>query len=388
MADVRTYRGRLIARERLRREWSQAGLARGVCSVSYLSKIEAGKADASEEIVRALLAKLGLQVDDALEAEAAERAEAAYEALLSGDSEGLRDLMAGVDAEAYRATAAGPDLLMLEALALREPLKEALAPKDCQSGRQRALLAVLQGDHLAAIAYLPCAYTYLEAGIHDYVKGSYAAAVEHLQAAYDLAARDGSARIMLHAKLYLGNCCCNQLDTAGMEKHYRVAGRLARALGDADALASIAYNTASGQIETGDYEEAYRYFSQVEDPGKLVLHKLAICCEKTGRTEEARSALDRAAACVEDNPTAPLADRLCDLVRYRLGHADYLKRAAYGELLLSCYEMCVAELPMGYAAFHLPWVIEWYRANRQYRKAYELLANFPFKYPLSEIQTR
>lgn len=385
MADVRTYRGRLIARERLRREWSQAGLAQGICSVSYLSKIEAGKADASEEIVRALLAKLGLQVDDALEAEAAEHAEAAYEALLSGDSEGLCDLMAGAHAEAYRATAAGPDLLMLEAVSLHEPPKEALVPKDCQNGRQRALLAVLQGDHLAAIGHLPCAYTYLEAGIHDYVKGNYAAAVEYLQAAYELASRDGSARIMLHAKLYLGNCCCNQLDTAGMERHYRVASRLARSLGDADALASIAYNTASGRIETGDYEEAYRYFSQVEDPGKLVLHKLAICCEKTGRAEEAFSALDRAATLAEDSLNSPLADCLCDLVRYRLEHADYLKHAAYGDLLLSCYEMCATELPMGYAAFHLPWMIEWHRANRQYRKAYELLANFPFKYPLNEF---
>lgn len=385
MADVRTYRGRLIARERLRREWSQAGLAQGICSVSYLSKIEAGKADASEEIVRALLAKLGLQVDDALEHEAAARAEAAYEALFSGDPEGLRDLMGDADAKAYRATAAGPDLLMLEALALHEPLEKDLAPEDCRSGRQRALLAVLQDDQLAAIGHLPCAYTYLEAGIHDYVKGSYAAAVEHLQAAYDLAARDGSARIMLYAKLYLGNCCCNQLDTAGMEKHYRVAGRLARALGDTGALDSIAYNTASGQIETGDYEAAYRHFSQLENPGKLALHKLAICCEKTGRTGEALAALGRAATLAEDGLNAPLADRLCDLVRYRLEHADYLKHAAYGDLLLSCYETCVAELPMGYAAFHLPWVIEWYRANRQYRKAYELLANFPFRYPLNEF---
>jgi len=385
MIDARAYRGGLIARERLRRGWSQAGLARGICSVSYLSKIEAGKADASDEIVRALLAKLGLRADDALAQEAAELAEAAYEALFAGDDEGLRDLVGDTDTAAWRATASGPDLLMLKALALRKPPEDDLAPKDCQVGRQRALLSVLQGDYPAAIGHLPCAYTYLEAGINAFVKGSYAPAVEYLQTAYELAARDGFARIMLHAKLYLGNCCCNQLDTAGMEKHYRVAGRLARALGDAGALEHIAYNTASGQIETGSYEEAYRYFSQVADPGKLALHKLAICCEKTGRAEEAIFALDRAAALADDSPDTPLVDRLCDLVRYRLEHADYLTHAAYGDLLLSCYEMCVAELPMGYAAFHLPWMIEWYRANRHYRKAYELLANFPFKYPLTGL---
>ena len=43
--------GQLIRAERLRRGWSQEGLCRGVCAVSYLSKIEQGKAEASEEVL-------------------------------------------------------------------------------------------------------------------------------------------------------------------------------------------------------------------------------------------------------------------------------------------------------------------------------------------------
>lgn len=35
------------------------------------------------------------------------------------------------------------------------------------------------------------------------------------------------------------------------------------------------------------------------------------------------------------------------------------------------------ELPMGYAAFHLPWLEQWYTANRQYKQALELLLEFP-----------
>ena len=34
------------------------------------------------------------------------------------------------------------------------------------------------------------------------------------------------------------------------------------------------------------------------------------------------------------------------------------------------------ELPKGYAGFHLPWVEEWYIANRQYKQAYELCKEF------------
>lgn len=51
--------GYLIRRERLRRDWSQEGLCRGICAASYLSKIEQGKTRPSEEIVKALFARLG-----------------------------------------------------------------------------------------------------------------------------------------------------------------------------------------------------------------------------------------------------------------------------------------------------------------------------------------
>ena len=54
------YQGYIIYRERVRRNWSQAGLCKGICTVSYLSKIESGRAEPSEEILRLLLARLNL----------------------------------------------------------------------------------------------------------------------------------------------------------------------------------------------------------------------------------------------------------------------------------------------------------------------------------------
>ena len=38
------YCGFVIRRERLARGWSQQGLCKGICAVSYLSKIEQGQA--------------------------------------------------------------------------------------------------------------------------------------------------------------------------------------------------------------------------------------------------------------------------------------------------------------------------------------------------------
>ena len=67
------------------------------------------------------------------------------------------------------------------------------------------------------------------------------------------------------------------------------------------------------------------------------------------------------------------------LVRCRLENPDYLHDADYGAALLDCFERCRRELPIGYAGFHLPWLLEWYTANRQYKLAYELMNEFPIK---------
>ena len=224
---------------------------------------------------------------------------------------------------------------------------------------------------------LPNAYTYTIAGQVAYGKGSYAAAAGWLQTGYDLAAREGAPRLMLLCRLYLGNSCCNRLDVPNMLQHYAVARRLALALGDREVLEDIAYNTASVNIETGHYEEAYTYFSSLEAPSLMALHKLAICCEKTGRREAALAALDRADTMESLQPDTALARKMCALVRFRLEQPAYLADDAYGSLLMECFEACRRQLPMGYASFHLPWVLEWLTASRQYKRAYELLLDFP-----------
>ena len=67
------YTGYLIRRERLRQNLSQEGLAKGICAVSYLSKIEQGQVEPGEEIVDRLFAALHIDFirDPELEAEAA-----------------------------------------------------------------------------------------------------------------------------------------------------------------------------------------------------------------------------------------------------------------------------------------------------------------------------
>lgn len=380
------YQGMLIHRMRLEHGWSQEGLCKGICAVSYLSKIEQGKATPSEEVLRLLFERLGVYVDDKLNNEARKLAEEAYELLFTGDFDAVRTLLSELKDAKYQATEAGLDLLLLiQVLEHGEPLVDE-ALESCMNSRQLAMQRIYQGRMEEAIHLMPIAFTYFHAGEDAYEKGhNYPIAMEYLQTAYDLAAKEGAPRLMLDTKLFMGNCYSEQLDIENMTAHYKIAKRLARALGEVHSFESIDYNIAATRIETGDYEAAYVYFSALQTAGVMSLHKLAICCEKLGKVQEALEALDKAECMECEYPDKELAKSMCALVKYRLEHADYLEQEVYGSMLLDCFEECRKKLPIGYASFHMPWVLEWYAASRQYKKAYELIADFPVKHVLRRV---
>ena len=379
--------GFIIRRERMRRDWSQDGLCRGICAASYLSKIEQGRVEASEEVLRLLYQRLGLPWygGDAALPGLSERIDELYELVYSGEFEKLDDRLSAMEPEreALLLSPAAPDIAVLEAAANWRGGTDAGVDAGMEqylSPRGLALLRLMQDRDAEAAAICPSALCSYWAGVAQYESGrSYTAAVENLQRAYSLAAGEGRARLMMLSRAYIGNCYCNQLDVENMEAHYTVAERLATALHDAGMLASIRYHRAATALETGDYESAYRYFSALEEPTAMALHKLAICCEKLGRRDEAFSALNRAAAVEDTHMPAGLAEEMLSLVRRRLENPDYLRDADYGAALLDCFERCRRELPIGYAGFHLPWLLEWYTANRQYKLAYELMNEFPIK---------
>jgi transcriptional regulator with XRE-family HTH domain len=373
------YYGLLLRRERIRRNWSQEGLCKGICAVSYLSKIEKGRAAPSDEILHLLLSQLDLQTDNVAEMQAKALAEESFELLFSGDFSRFRDKLAEQYQPGFISTFSGLDLLVLQQAAVDgQPLETEL--EACMNNRQLAIQRLLQDRCDEAIRLLPNAYTYYSTGVEAYGKGNYSLALEYLQTSYNFAAGDGAPFLMLYNRMFMGNCYSNQIDIQNMSAHYQVAKRLAAALRDDESLETIQYNTASTQIEAGRYEEAYTYFSAVKTPNLMSLHKLAICCEKTGRVREAINALDEAESMDSNYPETPLARKMCDIVRYRLDHADYMESSDYAELLLSCFNECRQKLPSGYASFHLPWVLEWFTATRQYKKAYDLMVDFPARH--------
>ena len=378
------FPGVLLRRERLRRNWSQEGLCRGICSVSYLSKIEQGKTEATPEILQLLFARLELPWHDSPEEQrlGAETVERFYEALLSCDPhfEALQEDFLKQE-EFLKNSPYALDALLMRSFLFEPRTSADEAAEPYFDRRQLALQRVLQNRNEEAIRLYPCAYVFLMAGISAYERGeNYAASLEYLRESYRLAAEEGLARVMLLSRLFTGNCYCNQVDLENMRANYRIAERLAKTLGDDVALTEIRYNTASAQIESGQFAEAYAYFAELQEPSMMDLHKLAVCCEKLGKREEALKALERAEKMDSIYPPTEQARQICALVRFRLEHDNYLRLPEYGEELLSVFAQCRKTLPIGYASFHLPWVLEWYTATRQYRLAYDLSRDFPIKF--------
>lgn len=374
--------GLLIRRERLAHAWSQEGLCRGICGTSYLSKIEQGKAAASEEVLALLFARLGLSWTDDADGALHAQTEACMEALFAGDAPAFAAAFARLRAQ-ERTLLCSPcaaDYLLLREFACeadgeRRPLDAEFVSFLDQ--RQLALQRVLEGRHEEAALLYPTAAIRLRQGAHLYARGRYAAATEALRAAYDAAAAEGYAHIMMNCRVYLGNCCSDSGDPKRMQQHYAVAQRLAEALGDQKMLSTIRYNDAATKIECGDFAAAYAYFSALEETDAMSLHKLAVCCEALGRWDEALTALARAEAMLPEGEAHAPERQMLALVRCRLETPDYLHDERYGELLTNCFALLRRERGAGYARFHLKWMLEWYKANRRYREACALLEDFP-----------
>ncbi|MGF0039728.1 helix-turn-helix domain-containing protein [Peptoniphilaceae bacterium SGI.131] len=374
---MKSYKGLIIKRERVERRLSLKELAKNICSISYLSKIESGSVYPSDEIIYLLMDKLGIKFDKDLEEEAKFLAESSYAYFLSGFINRLVELLKDKDIEKYRATDAGLDLSLLKKFALGDKLELEDSLLYYMSNRQLAIYKMIKGDFAGALEIFPCAYLYYETGFESYRIGDYSSALVYLQKAYDLASVKGYAYLMLKSKLIIGNSYSNQLDVGNMHREYDVAKNLAFALGRNDVLRTLDYNIASTKIEIGDYEEAYKYFIKLKGAKKMELHKLGVVCERLGKFKEAKVAINKAIKSKDSEIREDIGNFLCSLVLYRLENRDYIKSEEYEKLLFKCFDLCKNQLPNGYLVFHLPWIIEWYKEKRQYKKLYELSKEFP-----------
>lgn len=373
--------GILIRRQRQALGWSQANLCAGICAISHLSKIEQGKAEGSSEVVELLLARLGIawRQDEAFVRETGNWLEGWYERLFTGEdvSPMARELEAR--REALCSSPFFLDWLLLTWVVTGEAPEEPEEFVPAMDDRQHNLYLCLTEQFQELLRAADQSYFLLKAGLQLYCCGKYANAVSCLQRGMERACQEGSLPVQLECCIGLGNCYSALKQPEQTQEHFTAAIRMARSLGRQDDVQAISYNLAVAEMNDGQTELALRHF--LENPWEegMYYHKLALCYERLGRKEEALEVLERAeTAPLGELPGDPAVVRevflqMCSLVRFRLEDPNYLKNQRYGESLMSCVQRLGELFHMNFVRAHASYLEEWYVANRQYQKAYDVL---------------
>ena len=392
---MEAFIGVLIRRERLARNYSQEGLCRGICAVSYLSKIEQGKAQAGYDVIVPLLARLGIdfETDRGFLAWAGDRVDTLYRELLAGREEGetFRRALSELEGEEARCLRSPwlLDLLLLKAEAeetAREALLEQVEPFSAVLDRRQYPLYLLcrllcgRDRDAGPLLRLGAGAFYTVAAGSAYVRrGRYTEAAALLQRGYDQAAGEGSPSLMLPAQVFLGNSYSAMGHRGLMLESYRIARRLGEELGRAELLAAIDYNVGATYLEWGMDREALAVLEAAPREDLWYWHKLAIALERAGRLPEAREALAKAYGAVGASDRCPVVRKILDLAAYRLDYPDYVKQERYAAMAREVCVQAEKELGEGYARFHLPFLLEALEAQRRYKEAYQLMKEFSYK---------
>ena len=171
--------GFIIRKYRQERKWSQSSLCRGICAVSYLSKIEQGKAEGSPEVLTLLFRRLGIpwREDPAFCREAGAWLEECYDRLFSGENMGRVLEVLREREEAYCSSPFLLDWLLLSWAMTGESKVELKDFVPAMDARQLSLYLCLEGRFQELLRISGRSYFYLEAGKHAYWKGDYSYAV-------------------------------------------------------------------------------------------------------------------------------------------------------------------------------------------------------------------
>lgn len=394
------YTGYLIRRERLRRNLSQEGLAKGICAPSYLSKIEKGQVEPGPEIIDRLFGALDVAFvrDGALMREAQRQLEAYFFHADAGESSEEAEAFFSEQGERlersefalphavyrlYRACEAQEWEAAGEADARLSPFLDSLSIPL----RQRVLIARAKmqerpEDAASLLAeantLLPsCVALYRQAEC-AYWQGEYGTSEEMAGRAYALACEQGNPHILIWSSFLLGSCACNRYDMRQAKRYYERAKALTRGYRER-VEAYVAYNLGSTYLELGDAPSALTYLTDVreirDDPwhNTLLHQKLAMAHMETGDREEAARQMERAEVCFGaiDRGGAKEQELLGAMLRFarlRLEPAcDGLPE--YEQVLTRLYAEAGRVWGHGFSQFYGRRLIALYRKQRRYKDA-------------------
>lgn len=388
--------GTLIRQLRMEKNFSQAGLCRGVCAASYLSKIEQGQVEAGPEILDRLFAALGVQTcrDEGMLAEAEEMLTAYFDGYerfdppqsaarwLEKHRETLRYSALHLDLEQFRL------YRLMEAdrweesrtlFKLLDGLKGQMTPEqryrhdravaeDKEDTSAEALEALRQAERQK-----PCAIARYNIAYVLYIRGDYGSAMEAADQAYHMAAEEGDLFVLIRASFLLGSCYSG-VDLKLAEKYYCRAIRLTG--GETETSNWSWYNLGASYLEQGDLEKARFWLTKCQPMegywhhNAMLAQKRALLWAELGERDQAREAVDTAQRELEgkDGPTAELYREMVDFAAMLL-EPDYLSDPNYEKKLTGIYQNAWKDLGFGFLRFYGRYLVRLYQSQRRYKDA-------------------
>lgn len=317
---MKNYIGYLIKYNRLKRNYSHEGLCKGICAVSYLSKIEKGVADPSPEIIdqlfkalninylrdKILLSKYKSLLFNFFDKTFHDEPTTEEEKELSIADEQLLYSELGLEYQLFRvyqlynkkdSTNAKSLLKSLELFKeyMNEPtlfLYEYIYSY-LEEDFKKKFYALQKADNL-----LPNSFVSLSMAELMFSEGKYQEALAHCSIGYSRASNEGNFMVMKKITFIEGSSYANLFNHDLMLKSYKKLLELCR--DDYSIQADVNYNIGASYIEKQKYDKAIPHLSSAYSIYKddfnifLVCHKLAIAYCELNKKDEGYKYLEEA----------------------------------------------------------------------------------------------
>ena len=393
---MKNFTGFIIRQQRLSRGMSQEDLCRGICAVSYLSKIEQGLGNPSPQILQQLLEALDIHYnhdedqlaeaqsnldsyfDKYFHSETAER-ETAYLKLHQQEMENselhlswhLFQLYSLIQKYGKNAPVCHQELAYLarfeEYMETEQLFYYYTGAGLVESEEQLEYLRLAETIRPSSFVKQNIAEVY-------YTRHAYMDAIQAADQAYRAAAEEGSLPILLWSSYLLGACYANFDDLSFMLRYYKRARELSRGY-DASIGSLINYQIGSAYLEHAQYREAIPYLldslsprsASGDDQRFLTNQKLSVCYFEEGYASLGLQYLQEAS----DGRSERMPD-LYDQLLY-LTNLRYVQNAResaeYESVLKDIYNNCADILGDGYRRLLAEYLIQYYSSQRKYKEA-------------------
>ncbi|MDM5187077.1 helix-turn-helix transcriptional regulator [Bacillus sp. DX4.1] len=325
--------GKQVFYKRLQQKMTQEELCQGICSVSYLSKIENGKIEASEEILQLLCVKLEIAVSDLrdVEAEVKEKLDDWLNALVHLDKQQVERIYNELQSEMqhvvdfeiinyYKLLYTRYLIIKRDLPALEEELENLKKMYKKYSPFQKllymyskALAYCLQYkfkdglDYLLKTEVIAKELSYYETGIYYNIALAYShLEIPHLALHFANVALEGfrneyKFRYVINCQIIIALSYTEKGQYEEALKMYKGILRESDSFAEKDSILAITLsNIGNIYYKKNQYEEAKEYYSKSlqyqrqEDLNYIdTLYEMALQCINLGQLEEAKGWIDK-----------------------------------------------------------------------------------------------